>query len=230
MFNFFRYSKDAYGLFMGSLYPIVLSTLQGYSDDLLQWYFDQGNNEMCVNEHQDITESDSAQSFDKGYSSKNTQPVDHHNNYCNSSYFEGMSNKGVISTQKINCLYEASAIAQGEVKGSVNHENTRFFSETTELNTSATSDRCMQNRLRTKLVHNGPLTNVFTDVNNNFEPSTSLPDISDIVSGVLTMFELNPAAQKLLPNLVVGMKYRRWNSKVPELFINEDDSFVSLPK
>lgn len=214
---------------MGSLYPIVLSTLQGYSDDLLQWYFDHGNNEMCVNEHQDIIESNSVQIIEKECSSKNTQAVDRNNDYCNSSYFEGMSNKGVINTQKINCLHQSSAAAQGEVKGSLSNENIRAFSETTESNTSATSDQYVQNHLRTKLVHNGPLTNVFTDVNNNFEQSTSL-DISDIASGVITMFELNPAAQKLLPNLVVGMKYRRRNSKVPELFINEDDLFVSLPK
>ena len=214
---------------MGSLYPIVLSTIQGYSDDLLQWYFDQENNEMRVSEHQDVIESDSAQINENGYSSKNNQAVDHHNNYCDSSYFEGMSNKGVINTQKIDCLHQPSATAQGEVKGSFSHENVRPVSETTESNTSAASDQCMQNRLRTKLVHDGPLRNAFTDVSNNLEQSTSL-DISDIASGVLTMFELNPAAQKLLPNLVVGIKYRSWNSKVPELFINEDDSFVSLPK
>lgn len=212
---------------MGSLYPIVLSKLQGYSDDLLQWYFDQGNNEMCANEHQDIIESESAQIIDEGYSSKNTQVVDRHNNYSN--YLEGMSNKGVINTQGISYLHQSSATVQGEVKGSFSHENIRPYTETTKSNTSVTSDQCMQNCLRTKLVHNGPLSNVFTDVNDNFEQLTSL-DISDIVSGMLTMFELNPAAQKLLPNLVVGMKYRRRNSKVPELFINEDDSFVSLPK
>ena len=214
---------------MGSLYPIVLSTLQGYSDDLLQWYFDHANNEMCVNKHQDVTESDSAENIDKEYSSKNTQAVDHHNNYWNSSYLEGTSNKGVINTQKINCLHQSSATAQGEVKGSFSQKNASPFSETTESNTSAALDQCMQSHLRTKLVHNGSLTNVFTDVNNNFVQSTSL-DISEIASGVLTMFEMNPAAQKLLPNLVVGMKYRRRNSKVPELFIKEDDSFVSLPK
>lgn len=212
---------------MGSLYPIVLSTLKGYSDDLLQWYFDQGNDEICVNENQDITESDSAQSMNEVYSSKKNQVVDGHNNYSNCS--NGMSNPKVINTQEVNCLQQSSAMVQGEVKSSFNCENVRPHEETTESNISVASDQCVQNRLRTKLVHNGPLSNVFTDVNDNFEQSTN-SDISDVASGVLAMFELNPAAQKLLPNLVVGMKYRRRNSKVPELFINEDDSFVSLPK
>ena len=190
---------------MGSLYPIVLSTLQGYSDDLLQWYFDQGNNEMCANEHQHMTESDSAQSIDEaGCSSKNTQVVDRHNN-C-SSYLEGISNKGVINPQEINRLHQSSVTVEGEVKGSFSHENITPYTETTESNTFVASDERM-----------------------HFEQSTS-SEISYLESGVLTMFELNPAAQKLLPNLVVGMKYKRRNSKVPELFINEDDSFVSLPK
>ena len=212
---------------MGSLYPIVLSTLQGYSDDLLQWYFDQANNEMCANELQDIAESDSAQSLDEGYSSKNPQVVDRHNNY--SSYSEGASNKGVINTQEISYLHQSSATVQGEVKGSFSHKSIRPYKETAQSNNSAALDQCTQNLLRTKLVHNRPPSNILTDVNDNFEQSTS-SDISDIASEVLTMFELNPAAQKLLPNLVVGMKYKRQYSKVPEIFINEDDSFVSLPK
>ena len=216
---------------MGSLYPIVLSTLQGYSDDLLQWHFEQGNNEMYVDEHQDVAESDSAQSIDEGHSSKNTQVVDHHSSFSYCSYLEGMSNKGVIDTsnEKVNCLHQSSATVQGEVKSSFSHENRRPYTETSESNTSAALDQRMQNHLRTKPVHNKSPSNVLTDVNDNFEPLTS-SDISDITSGVLTMFELNPAAQKLLPNLVVGLKYRRQNSKVPELFINEDNSFVSLPK
>lgn len=215
---------------MGSLYPIVLSTLQGYSDDLLQWYFDQGSNEMHVNENQHITESDSTQSIDEEYSLKKTQIMDHHNNY--GSYLKGMSNKGPMNTgsQKVSCVHQSSKIVQGEVNSTCSHENIRHYTvtETTESNSSAATDQCMPNRLRTKLVHNGSPSNACTDID-NFELTMS-SGISDVTPGVLTMFELNPAAQKLLPNLVVGLKYRRWNSKVLELFINEDDSFVSLPK
>lgn len=214
---------------MGSLYPIVLSTLHGYSDDLLQWYFDQGNNEMRVNENQHSTGSDSTQSIDDEYSLKNTQIMDHHNNY--GSYLKGMSNKGPINTgtQKVSCVHQSSKIVQGEVNSTCSHENIRHYTETTESNTSAATDQCMTNCLRTKLVHNGSPSNACTGVNDNFELTMS-SDISDVTPGVLTMFELNPAAQRLLPNLVVGLKYRRWNSKVLELFINENDSFVSLPK
>ena len=53
-------------------------------------------------------------------------------------------------------------------------------------------------------------------------------DFLDLGQGQFTML-LNPAARKLLPNLVVGLEYRMQNSRTPELFLHEDNSFVNLP-
>ena len=54
-------------------------------------------------------------------------------------------------------------------------------------------------------------------------------DFLDLGQGQFTMFELNPAARKLLPNVVVGLEYRMQNSRTRELFLHEDNSFVNLP-
>ncbi|KAL9963803.1 hypothetical protein ACROYT_G027348 [Oculina patagonica] len=221
------YSKDAYGVFMGSLYPIALTTLKGYSDELLQWYFDQENDEKCDSKTQDTAQSDSAnsawyRSMDV-HSPRDTQIV------CgrvNSSRL-GMNDDEVANTKEVSCLQQYSATVQEDAKSSFSPNHIRDVNRIVESNISLASDQSTHGK--PKLVNNGPLTKDFEDMEDDFGQLTN-SNISDIESGVFTMFELNPAARRLLPNLVVGVKYRRRNSKAPELFINEDDSFVSIPE
>ena len=213
-------------MFMGSLYPIALTTLKGYSDELLQWYFDQENSEKYLTENQDTTGSDSGDSaqYKRGHvhSPRDTQIVYGH---VNSSRL-GVNDEEVVDTQEDNCSQQHSAIVQGNVKSSFSPKCIRDDNGIAESNISLASDQYIHGN--TKLMDES-LTKDFTDVSDDFGQSTN-SNISDIGSGVFTMFELNPAARKLLPNLVVGVKYRRRNSKAPELFMNEDDSFVTLPE
>lgn len=223
----FSYSKDAYEVFMGSPYPIALTTLKGYSDELLQWYFDQESNEKCGSKNHDTTGNDSAhgvwhRSADV-HSPRDTQTVYGHVN----SNRLGMNDEEEVDTKEGSCLHQHSATVQGDMKSSFHPNHIRDVNRIPESNISLVSDQCTHGK--NKPVDNESLTIDFADTNDDFGPLTN-SNISDIGSGVFTMFELNPTARKLLPNLVVGMKYRRRNSKAPELFINEDDSFLIIPE
>ena len=224
---FFRYSKDAYGVFKGSLYPIALTTLKGYSDEVLQWFFDQENIEKHGSTNQESAESDLAHSVHytsaKGHSLRDTQIVDR---YVNSHHLE-MNEEGEVNTKELNdCLGQHPATVQEKVKSTFSPKCINNNGNP-ELSSCLGFDEC--NYLKARQVDDGLLRNDFTDIDDNVAQSAN-SNISDLGSGVFTMFELNPAARKLLPHLVVGMKYRRRNSKAPELFINEDNSFISLPE
>ena len=193
---------------------------------MLQWYFDQENIEKHGSTNQGA-ESDLAHSVNytsaEGHLSRDTQIVDR---YVNSHHLK-MNEEGVVNTKELNdCLRQHPATDQEKVKSIFSPKYTND-NENPELDSSLGFDEC--NYLKTRQVDDGLPRNDFTDIDDNVGQSAN-SNISDLGSGVFTMFELNPAARKLLPHLVVGMKYRRRNSKAPELFINEDNSFVSLPE
>lgn len=191
-FKSHRYSKDAYEVFIGSLYPIALTTLSGYSDDLLQWYSNEGNDEQFVGKYVVSKESDDRHA--RSSTNETVLNVEHQ--------FHGQDYKKVNSNQEnIVCGFNA------------------------EEDISMKSVEC--NSIRTSAMASKSQANSFKDSVNNMQWLTSC-DISEIGLGVFTMFELNLVARKLLPNLVVGMKYTRHNSKAFELFINEDDSFIPV--
>ena len=208
---------------MGSLYPVVLTTLSGYSDDLLHWYSTEINDEHSVGKCSDGTESDllnkaQCKSTDKAFLQDYQVVDDFYSNFAESNNNEALVNNNhqysVWNDKKVNFNH-----------CSVNQENTDY--DKAELNIEENSDG--HDSLRISATDNTSQTNTFMDIGVDMEQFTH-SDISEIGRGVFTMFELNPTAQKLLPNLVVGMKYRRHNSKDPDIFINEDDSFVSVTK
>lgn len=212
---------------MGSLYPIALTTLKGYSDEVLQWFFDQENVEKHGSTNQDAVEHDLGRSVHytspEGHSSRDTEILD---SCVNRNHFE-LSQEEVVSTKEVSdCLQQHPATVQEKRKSTFRPKCIKD-SGNPALNSSVEFDECSY--LKTRLVDDGLLTNDFIDIDDNVGQSAN-SNISDLGSGVFTMFELNPTARKLLPHLVVGMKYRRRNSKAPELFINEDNSFVSLPE
>ena len=219
----FRYSKDAYEVFMGSLYPIALTTLKGFSDHLLRWYSDEGNNEKTVFKIQGSAESEishlQAQNkpTDK-YLPGDTEILDD----CDSN-FAGTSNKELIA----NGQHQYSANSENYFNHSDSNQKNITYDNRIKLDTSLSSEG--GSSFRGNVIDNKPQTSGVTDDVEHVE-QLSNSSISEIGTGVFTMFELNPSARKLLPNLVVGMKYMRHNSKAPELFINEDDSFVSVTK
>lgn len=213
---------------MGSTFPIALTTLKGYSDELLHWYFDKGNDKTCGSKNQDITERESAHNVQykstEVHLPRDTQIVDSHD----SNVLE-KNNKDVFDTREVKNLQQYSTAVQDEAESSFNHKRIRDDdSNATDSNISWESDQC--DTLRIMVDNDDPLANDFADIDASDNGQFTNANISEAGVGVFTMFELNPAARKLLPNLVVGLKYIRPKSKTPELFINEDDSFVTLPK
>ena len=49
-----------------------------------------------------------------------------------------------------------------------------------------------------------------------------------LTSGQITLFELNPAARKLLPHVVVGTTYKGKHARTPEIMFVEDDSILHV--
>ena len=210
-------------MFMGSPYPVVLTTLSGYSDDLLHWYSTERNDEQSVGKCPDSTGSDlvheaQCKSTDKPFLQDYEVVGGFYSNSAESSY-----NKEAL----VNDNHQYSVC--GDKKGNVTHhnlnqENTNHDNKV-ELNIGKNSDG--HDSLGISAMDNRSQTNSFTDIGDDAEQFIH-SDIAEIGRGVFTMFELNPTARKLLPNLVVGMKYRSHYSKDPDIFINEDDSFVSV--
>lgn len=211
-------------MFMGSLYPVVLTTLSGYSDDLLHWYSTERNDEQSVGKCPDSTESDllyeaQCKSTDKPFLQDYEVEDDFYSNFSKSS----------CNKETLNDNHQYSGCDDKKVnfnQHNLNQDNTNYDNKV-ELNIEENSDG--HDSLRISGMDNRSQTNSFTDIGDDAEQFTH-SDISEIGRGVFTMFELNPTARKLLPNLVVGMKYRGHNSKDPDIFINEDDSFVSVTK
>ena len=206
---------------MGSPYPIVLTTLTGYSDDLLQWYFDQESYENGDNKNQDIAD---CESFDNVqykrtdvYSPSGLKTVDG----CRSDYLE-MNDVDITHTKEVNCIQEKSLQDEEES----NFHDKHVDNGSTEIDISLIH-HSHDNMSGTTGMDNELLVNYITEIDGDREQLTR-SDLPEVGPGVFTMFELNPAAQKLLPNLVVGVKYRRQHSRTPELFIHEDNSFVTL--
>ena len=180
-------------MFIGSLYPIALTSLSGYSDDLLQWYSNERNDEQFVSKYVASKESD-------GSHARSSTCINE--TVLNVHQYHGQDYKNLNSNQEnIVCGFND------------------------EEDISMKSDEC--NSFRTSTMASMSQANGFKDSVSNLRWLTN-SDISEVGSGVFTMFELNLVARKLLPNLVVGMKYTRHNSKAFELFINEDDSFIPV--
>lgn len=207
---------------MGSLYPIALTMLKGYSDDLLSWYSSEENNEHSIERSQTSTESDSSHKVQ----CKDTEtPLPEENGIVEGpgSIVTGISNKQVLING--HHLY----LTQDEKKLNFTNFNQENITNDNKFDSDISPTSDGHNSFRTSAVDGMTQTSRSTDIDADIGQLTN-SNISDIGSGVFTMFELNPAARKLLPNLVVGMKYRRHTSKAPELFINEDDSFISVTK
>lgn len=188
---------------MGSLYPIALTTLKGYSDGLLQWYSNQGSDERSSGKSQDIAEGDSLKMAEYELTDR---PLPGDDEIMDA----GLDNNFAESeNQEMHLNYQANYSS--------------FNQEDITCNNKVDSD------FRTSAMDNRSQRRGSTDIINDVKQLTN-SDISEIGAGVFTMFELNPAARRLLPNVVVGMKYRKHNSKVLELFVNEDDSFISVTK
>ena len=198
---------------MGSLYPIALTTLKGYSDGLLQWYSNQGSDERSSGNSQDIAEGDSLKMAEYELTDR---PLPGDNEITDA----GLDNNFAESeNQEMHLNYHCQYSVEDESEASYSS----FNQEDITCNNKVDSD------FRTSVMDNRSQRRDSTDITNDVKQLTT-SDISEIGTGVFTMFELNPAARRLLPNVVVGMKYRRHNSKAPELFVNEDDSFISVTK
>lgn len=197
-------------MFMGSVYPMALSTLSGYSDDILCWYSTKEN-------HDGVDYSIDAKDIDTtsdvhGKSSNIVMLWD----------IEGIHNHFNVVKQSHN----------KDIKEHNNHHfpkedyNERFMNTMILLENRKESDfptrTFKHNFMRIGTSKNQSKKIGFLDATDNVTHSGN-SDFTGTGIGTFTMFELNPVGQKLLPNVVVGVKYRSYNSKSPELFISEQN-------
>ncbi|XP_068732703.1 uncharacterized protein [Montipora capricornis] len=210
------YTKDAYEVFIGSLYPIALATLIGYSDDILQWYSSNVGNEQGVGKRSDAKESDT--SLKEHCSSRNNPLLVDNEDVC-----YGYSNIAQTYNQGISEQNSHQYLAEDDKE--INKTLWRQHNPELELDNFDKLHILATNNV----VHsrNGLLEKNDSSQLSGFSDATcdveqlAMSDITEIGRGTFTMFELNPFAQKQMPNVVVGTKYHSGKFKSLELFISE---------
>ena len=204
--NFVSFSKDAYGVFVGSLYPVALITLTGFSDDLLRWYSEEQGSETYV---------------DKNEMSTGCEPL-HQVQYKNADkQLQGDIEFVEDLNRNVTGKHDKEVVLKRDGSHQTNSKND-FSYICTALHQQ---DASYGEENAVSIAINGN-TNGITG-NRNYLKQLIHSNISEVGTGVFTMFELNPSAQKLLPNVVVGLKYRKHNFKAPELFIKEEGSLIA---
>ena len=191
------------------MYPIAFSILKGFSDDLLRWYSDEQSDETFI--------GDKSQISTRGESFQQVQYkiADIHlpgESECTDDLkinFVGKHDKEAVLLSVDSSLSGCSKRVF-----SWKHTHTNLDQQDTLNN-----DR---NSVGGNVINVHSHTSNFADNSDDFKQLRS-SNISEMATGVFTMFELNPSAQKLLPHVVVGLKYRRHNFNAPELFIKEED-------
>lgn len=207
---------------MGSPYPVVLTTLTGYSDDLLQWYFDQESHENNCNKSQDFADCNSYKNvqYPKANDSlpSDIKTLDNYRqNYLKINKMDGTDH------EEVEFFHEKSVQGEEE-RNLVNKDESRGLAESAIYSIPHHYGSSVRTGMDNELLVN----KVGKIIVRDGEKLTN-SDFLDLGQGQFTMFELNPAARKLLPNVVVGLEYRMQNSRTPELFLHEDNSFVNLP-
>lgn len=194
---------------MGSVYPMALSILSGYSDDILCWYFSKENHKRVENS---INAKDSDTTFDMHGKSTNkvmlwdNEVIQSHHNIVIQSHNEDIKEQNNHHFPKENYCNESLSNTM------VLHEN----AEESDFPTRTYKHNFFGIGTSKNQSQKGGFSDA-TDYIMHLENS----DITGTGIGTFTMFEFNPVGQKLLPNVVVGVKYRSHNSKSPELFICE---------
>lgn len=190
---------------MGSLYPIAFSILKGFSDDLLRWYSDEHSDGTFI--------GDKSQISTKGESCQRVQYKIADIRLPGESEFTDDLRINLVGKHDKEVLL---SVESRKREFNWKHTHTNLDQEDT-LNNDRNINSVEGNAID---VHSH--TSNFTDNVDDFKQLTS-SNISEMGTGIFTMFELNPSAQKLLPHVVVGLKYRRHNFNAPELFIKEED-------
>ena len=226
----FRYTKDAYEVFVGSTQPVVLTAVKGFSDQLLNWYCQQ--KEAHLRFVQDNT------GFSPAYDVRHTT-----GNVASSQRLSAVENNNVADTNSERNIQDQIFPCRVKHGFSVHNGNSSVWGGDHKIiaNSGTTDDPFGDSMiLKDSNVVIEPKSVVYsrssvTDHsfgNNALEPCKVKRTVDNLMCeaemGVFTLFELNPAARKLLPHLVVGIKYKRWNSRLPDLCINEDNSFLTL--
>ena len=190
------------------MYPIAFSILKGFSDDLLRWYSDEQSDETFI--------GDKSQISTRGESFQQVQYKKADINLPGESECTDDLKINFVGKHDKKVLLSVDSSLSGCSKRvfSWNHTHTNLDQQDT-LNNN-------RNSVGGNVLNVHSHTSNFADNSDDFKQLRS-SNISEMGTGVFTMFELNPSAQKLLPHVVVGLKYRRHNFNAPELFIKEED-------